>query len=76
MPPPPRRVIIERLPQLPAKPQSIVIERWLPYPLTKRKVIFNQSSETHARNKPNKNLIIQWESPLAQIKKELIYLGK
>jgi len=27
--PPPRKVIIEKLAPLPAKPQSIVIERWL-----------------------------------------------
>lgn len=40
MPPPPRRVIIERLPQLPAKPQGIIIERWLPYEQQTRNIKF------------------------------------
>ena len=31
LPPPPRKVIIERLAPLPAKPQNVIIERWLPY---------------------------------------------
>jgi len=31
LPPPPRKVIIERLAPLPTKPQNVIIERWLPY---------------------------------------------
>ncbi len=31
LPPPPRKVIIERLAPLPSKPQNVIIERWLPY---------------------------------------------
>lgn len=40
MPPPARRVIIEKLPQLPAKPQGIIIERWLPYEQQTRNIRF------------------------------------
>lgn len=40
LPPPPRKVIIERLPPLPPKPRPILVERWLPYTPQKRKVIF------------------------------------
>ena len=32
--------IIERLAPLPSKPQSVIIERWLPYTAVKRRVIF------------------------------------
>ena len=35
---PPRRVIIERLPELPTKPQDVCIERWLPFKDQKRKI--------------------------------------
>lgn len=41
-PPPPRKVIVERLPQLPPKPRSVIIERWLPYEQQKRKVIYRK----------------------------------
>jgi hypothetical protein len=40
LPPPPRKVVIERLPPLPCKPQAIIAERWLPYTAVKRRVIF------------------------------------
>lgn len=75
VPPPPRRVIVERLPPLPAKPQSIIIERWLPYKPQKRKVIYTKSFDSEpVFQKPN-NLIIQWEAPKVTIKKEFKDLG-
>jgi hypothetical protein len=40
LPPPPRKVVIERLPPLPCKPQAVIAERWLPYATLKRRVIF------------------------------------
>jgi hypothetical protein len=47
-PPPPRKVIIERLAPLPSKPQSIILEKWLPYSFLKneeRKLLFpNQNN--------------------------------
>lgn len=76
IPPPPRKVIIERLPQLPCKPQSIIIERWLPYKQIKRKVIYAKSNENNDSLvvKP-KNIIVQWEPPKVEIKKEFKDLG-
>lgn len=75
LPPPPRRVIVERLAPLPPKPRSVLIERWLPYPAPKRKIVFNDLS-THEppRQKP-KNIIVQWETPKINIKREFKYLG-
>lgn len=40
MPPPPRKVVVERLAPLPTKPQAVIAERWLPYKEVKRRVIF------------------------------------
>jgi hypothetical protein len=31
LPPPPRKVIVERMPPIPSKPQPLIVERWLPY---------------------------------------------
>lgn len=75
LPPPPRRVIIERLAPLPSKPQPVVVERWLPYPSMKRKVLFHRSSDALALPPKPKNLIIQWQEPEVQIRKEFKYLG-
>jgi hypothetical protein len=80
LPPPPRKVVIERLPPIPIKPQSVIIERWLPYKLQKRKVIFLRAKpacETAhmAENKQPKNLIIQWEPPTVRVRKEFKDLG-
>ena len=38
-PPPPRKLIIEKVPEEPAKPPKVTIERWLPYKQQERKVI-------------------------------------
>jgi len=47
LPPPPRKVVIERLPQMPNKPQPIIIERWLPYQTenVKRRVVFQKQPD-------------------------------
>jgi hypothetical protein len=75
VPPPPRKVIIERLAPLPSKPQSILIERWLPYAQVKRRVIFQKSTEAEVVCLKPRNVIIQWETPKVNIKKEFKYLG-
>ncbi len=73
MPPPPRKVIIERFAPLPNKPQPVIIERWLPYAPIKRKVYFNKSSDALVL-KP-KNIIVQWTEPEVKIKKTFKHLG-
>ncbi len=60
---------------MPAKPQPVFIERWLPYPEMKRRVVYNRTKETTVNTQPIKNVIIQWEEPDVLIKKELKYLG-
>ncbi len=63
MPPPPRKVVIERLAPLPNKPPSIIIERWLPFKEQKRRVVFKKPSDPDMVIIKPKNVIIQWESP-------------
>lgn len=75
LPPPPRKVVIERLAPLPAKPQNVIIERWLPYAETKRRVIFNKAAEVKAEVATPRNVIVQWESPRVNVRKEVKYLG-
>lgn len=75
LPPPARKVIVERLPKLPSKPQPVIIERWLTYPEIKRKVIYRKPAEEDPIFSDPKNVIIQWETPQAEINKELKYLG-
>lgn len=75
IPPPPRKVIIERLAPLPSKPQSVIIERWLPYNQVKRRVIFQRSNERDPVIVKPKNVIIQWDTPEVQVKKEFKDLG-
>lgn len=75
LPPPPRKVVIERLAQLPERPQPIIVERWLPYTNMKRRVVFKPAEQTHEIPKATKNVIVQWTTPSVQIKKEIRYLG-
>lgn len=60
---------------LPNKPQSIIIERWLPYKKVKRRVIFARSSDTGSFSPKPKNIIVQWQTPQVRIQKEFKDLG-
>ncbi len=77
VPPPPRKIVIERLPSMPAKPPKVIIERWLPYKAQKRRVIYKKLpvSETAVVTNP-RNVIIQWETPKLIVKQEVKYLGE
>jgi hypothetical protein len=75
LPPAPRKVVIERLAPLPSKPQSVIIERWLPYGAQKRRVIFQRNQEADPVVQRPRNIIIQWEAPAVQIKKDFKDLG-
>ncbi len=61
---------------MPSKPQSVLIERWLPYAQLKRRVVFQPCQEQcdPIVCKP-KNVIVQWEAPKVNIKQEVKYLG-
>jgi hypothetical protein len=75
LPPPPRKVIIERLAPLPSKPQNVIIERWLPYGETKRRVIFNKPTQADPVMVTPRNIIVQWEAPDVNVRQEVKYLG-
>jgi hypothetical protein len=77
VPPPPRKIIVERLPPVPRKPQSIIIERWLPYKKIKRRVIYVKEKDKNnlVVDQKRKNIIIQWNGPQVDIKKEFKDLG-
>jgi hypothetical protein len=74
LPPPPRRLIIEKLPQLPNKPRPIVIEKWLPCEAQTRTVKFIQAERTE-NWRSEKNLVILWDGLTANVTKELSDLG-
>lgn len=77
LPPPPRKVIIERMASIPAKPQCVIVERWLPYelPRTRRVVFHTKAPQIESEVSKPKNLIIQWSAPHVKIHKEVKYLG-
>ena len=60
---------------MPSKPQSVIIERWLPYNQVKRRVIFQRSKDADPIVVKPKNVIIQWEAPIVKVKKEFKDLG-
>ena len=76
LPPPPRQVIVERLPQQPEQPPNIIIEKWLDYEPQQRRVLYLPPEKVVQQNiQPAKNVLIQWETPNVQIKKEYKDLG-
>jgi hypothetical protein len=74
IPPPPRKVIVERLPQIPPKPQDIIVERWLGYQRRVRKVNFVPAPALIPLPAP-KNVLIQWDSPDVDVRQAFHFLG-
>ena len=74
IPPPPRKVIIERLPQLPQPPQDIIVERWLEYGPRARRVVFHPAPRLIPAPAP-KNVLIQWDSPNVALNRQFRNLG-
>ena len=74
IPPPPRKVIVERLPQLPQPPQDIIVERWLEYAQRTRRVVFQPAPRLIPAPAP-KNVIIQWDSPAVALNRQFRNLG-
>ena len=75
LPPPARKVVIERLPELPDKPQDVHIERWLPFKDIKRQIILNPKPSDPVQCKP-RNLIVNWEKRnCCHINTDIINLG-
>jgi hypothetical protein len=74
IPPPPRKVIVERLPQLPPKPRDIIVERWLGYQRRTRRVNFIPAPALIPHPAP-KNVLIQWDSPDVDVRQVYHFLG-
>jgi hypothetical protein len=53
----------------------VIIERWLPYGETKRRVIFNKPTQPDPVVVNPRNIIVQWEAPDVNVTKEVKYLG-
>jgi hypothetical protein len=73
VPPPARRVVLEKLSSLPPKPQNILIEKWLPYKPQKRRVVYQRSCRQAPPNP--RNLVIEWEAPDVEVEKVCRELG-
>ena len=74
IPPPPRKVIVERLPVIPPPPQNIMVERWLGYDEQVRRVVFQPAPKLIPAPAP-KNILIEWDSPEVVVDKQIKYLG-
>ena len=72
--PAPRKVVVEKLPQLPNKPQDVFIERWLPYEPRDRRVVYQAAPPDPVVSVP-KNVIVQWESPDVRVRRDFKNLG-
>lgn len=75
LPPPPRKIILEKLPAPPAKPPPIIIERWLPYPTPKLKIIHQKIVDNNKIETNPKNILIEWQEPDVFIDREYKSLG-
>ena len=71
--PPARRVVVEKLSNLPPKPQNILIEKWLPYKPQKRRVVYERSCAAPPANP--RNLLIEWEAPEVEVEQVCRDLG-
>ena len=70
----PRRVIIERMGNLPPRPRDIIVEKWLPYRQQKRRVVHQRGGENHRALVPH-NLIIEWSAPDVEVSQQCRDLG-
>jgi hypothetical protein len=73
VPPPARKIVLEKMPDQPPKPQNILIEKWLPYKPRARRVVYERSEAPPPPN-PH-NLVIEWDAPNVEIEQQCINLG-
>lgn len=71
--PPARKVVLEKLPDQPAKPQNIVIEKWLPYQARSRRVVLERVCVPPPP--PTRNLIVEWQAPCVEVEQQCVDLG-
>jgi hypothetical protein len=78
--PPPRQVIIERVPAVSTTPQDVVVERWLSYPRQRRNIIYEKSThQQQSTYQTPQNIIIDWETTghvaETNVNKKIQFLG-
>jgi hypothetical protein len=71
IPPPARKVVLEKLADEPEKPRSIMIEKWLPYKKQTRRVLFEKLGPDVCPLPNPKNVVIEWEKPDVEITHEI-----
>lgn len=74
LPAAPRRVIVEKLPDLPGKPAKIHIERWLGYERQQRRVIYEKLQDECPAN-TEQNIVVEWEQPDVEVHREYKCVG-
>ena len=74
LPPPPRQVILERLPSAPPHPQEVTVERWLESEPATRRVVYKPAPPLIPAL-PEKNLLIQHETPHVFVRNQFNFLG-
>ncbi|CAF0708864.1 unnamed protein product [Brachionus calyciflorus] len=72
--PPARKVVVERLPQIPPKPQNVFLEKWLPFKNQKRRVVYQRPEPDCVLPNP-RNLVIQWDAPEVEVNRVVKNLG-
>lgn len=73
IPAPPRKVIVEKLADEPSIPDEIIIEKWLPYEKTIRKIRYEKSEPILQENP--RNMIIIWDAPSIEVERQLNCVG-
>ena len=70
--PPPRKIVVEKMPLIDEQTQPIVIERWLAPKRQPRRVIFQGVLNAEpVRAEPVRNEIIQYEAPKVVVSQEV-----
>lgn len=76
IPPPARKLIVEKLPAIANQAQSIIIERWLAPKQQARRIVYQGGEMTKFTGYPPiKNEIIEYDAPKVTINKQFKNLG-
>ena len=75
--PPPRQIIVERMPAKAPLPQDVLVERWLAYDAQRRNVVHQQAApRTQLVQSTPKNALIEWEAvDNTRVQQRFNYLG-
>ncbi len=69
-------MIIKRVPPLPAKPRSVIIEKWLPYKtLPERPILYERAEQQQPTRSTQRNVILQYEPAHVRVEQEIQNVG-